>query len=355
MDIIANDNHNICKTTSIDWDRLKNKTILITGGTGLIGSAVANALAYGNREKQLGLKIICIVRNIEKAERKLDPDIKKLVKSIEDRLEINESINYIIHAASPTASSFFVNNPVDTISIAVTSTKNLLNLAREKKVEGFVYLSSMEVYGNPKDKHMVSEKEVAGFDTMVVRNSYPQSKQICEMLCKAYHHQYGVPAKVVRLTQTFGPGVEYYDSRVFAEFARCAIEKKDIILHTLGKTERSYLYTADAATAILTVLTKGSSGEAYTAANHETYCSIIDMANMVANDIANNEIKVKCEVDNVDRGYANELHLKLDTGKLESLNWRPSVGLKEMFANMVEYLIGQKRTDYNHMQSDTKK
>lgn len=329
------DTQSICNAEFIDWEKLKGKTVLVTGATGLIGTTLVNGLAYANRKQRLNITVICIVRNAEKARKKLDTDVVFKVVSLDEKIEICEPVDFIIHAANPTSSSFFVNNPVETIKIAVNSTMNLLEFAKEKKVDGFVYLSSMEIYGLPVKGHAVKENEVAGFNTTVTRNCYPQSKQICEMLCKSYHSEYGVPTKIVRLTQTFGPGVEYNDGRVFAEFMRCAMEKKDIVLHTTGRTERCYLYTIDAVTAIFTVLTKGEPGEAYTAANPETYCSILEMAQMVANDIANRQIKVNIEVDDVDRGYASELYMKLDTSKIEDLGWKASTNLKEMFEHMI--------------------
>ena len=337
------DFEDICNTDSVNWDKLRNKTVLVTGGTGLIGTTLVNGLAYTNRKKNLGIRIICIVRNEGKAKERLDDEILVFTDSIEKKIEIDESIDYIIHGANPTSSAFFVHNPVETIQIAVNGTTNLLNLAREKKVKGFIFLSSMEVYGYPQKGHIVTENELAGFDTTITRNSYPQSKQICEMLCKAYQSEYGVPAMILRLTQTLGPGVDYNDNRVFAEFMRCAVEKKDIVLHTTGGTERCYLYTADAATAILTVLTKGEAGEAYTVANPETYCSILEMANMVAQDIADGKIKVIIEIDKDDHGYMSEVHMMLDTRKIKRLGWRAKTGLEEMYRRMIEVYKGENR------------
>ena len=336
------DFEDICNTESVNWDRLRNKTILVTGGTGLIGTTLVNGLAYTNRKKNLGIKIICIVRNERKAKERLDKDAYIYTGSIDKRITINETIDYIIHGANPTSSVFFVQNPVETIQIAVNSTINLLDLAREKKVKGFIFLSSMEVYGYPQKGHIVKENEVAGFDTTIIRNSYPQSKQICEMLCKAYQSEYDVPAMVLRLTQTFGPGVEYDDKRVFAEFMRCVIEKKDIVLHTTGETERCYLYTSDAVTAILTVLTRGEAGQAYTVANSRTYCSILEMANMVARDVANDKIQVKIEIDKNDYGYMSEVHMMLDTKKIEELGWHAKIGLEDMYRKMIEVYKGEK-------------
>lgn len=159
---------------------------------------------------------------------------------------------------------------------------------------------------------------------------------MCEALCTAYVAQYGVPAKIVRLTQTFGPGVAYDDGRVFAEFARCAIEKRNIVLHTKGETKRSYLYTEDAAAAILTVLLKGESGQAYNAANEETYCSIREMAQLVAEECAKGEIGVDIQIEDESKfGYAPVLRMNLDTRKLRNLGWRAKVDLKTAFFYMM--------------------
>lgn len=121
---------------------------------------------------------------------------------------------------------------------------------------------------------------------------------------------------------------------MFAEFARCAIEKRDIILKTKGETERDYLYTQDAVEAILTVLLNGKDGEMYSAANEETFCSIFEMAKIVSNMTG---IGVRIEEQDIQKmGYANTLHMDLDTSKLRSLGWKPKVGLEEMYKNLIE-------------------
>ena len=173
----------------------------------------------------------------------------------------------------------------------------------------------------------------------------PESKRMCESLCASYSSEFGVPAKVVRLTQTFGPGVKYDDGRVFAEFARCAIERRNIVLKTKGETRRSYLYTEDAVNAILTVLYNGIPGEAYNAANEETYCSIYEMAKMVAGRFGDNSVKVLVEETNPEKlGYAPVLHMNLDTTKLRNLGWKAKFNLESMYQNMIEDMkINQKR------------
>ena len=159
----------------------------------------------------------------------------------------SDSVDYIIHGASATSSKYFVSNPVETIYTALDGTSNILKFATEKKINGMVYLSSLEVYGTPeKDADLITENDYGYIEPLSVRSSYSEGKRMVECLCASYAHEYSVPVKIARLSQTFGPGVAYEDGRVFAEFARCALEQRDIVLHTQGHTVRSYCYTKDA-------------------------------------------------------------------------------------------------------------
>lgn len=110
---------------------------------------------------------------------------------------------------------------------------------------------------------------------------------MAECLCASYAKEYQVPVRIARLSQTFGPGVDYNDGRVFAEFVRCAVEKRNIVLHTQGNTVRSYCYTKDAVSALLHILLKGTDGEAYNVTNMDTAVSIREMADLVC-DISRN-------------------------------------------------------------------
>ncbi|MCD7831478.1 MAG: NAD(P)-dependent oxidoreductase [Firmicutes bacterium] len=322
-------------------ERLSGKIVLVTGATGLIGTTIIKRLlAFNEQSEDSPIQIIAAVRNEEKARRcfEKNENLRFWVNDICTLKPESRNINFIIHAASQTASKSFVTAPIETIKTAIVGTRNVLELARQNPVEGVVYLSSMEVYGSPTTDKKIMEDCGTSLDSMTVRSCYPESKRMCECLCSSYAAEYGIPAKAVRLTQTFGPGVDYSDGRVFAEFARNAIEGKDIILHTKGETKRSYLYTEDAVEAILTVLLKGCSSEAYNAANEATYCSIYEMACLVAEKCSAKRLNViiRDENDSTMRGYAPTLHMNLDTSKLQGLGWKPTIGLEQMYNNMIE-------------------
>lgn len=340
--IFQEDIRNVAKAEFIPWEMLAGKTLFVTGATGLIGASLINALNYASKERNLNLRIVALVRDEKRAEERFqdilaDGVLSFVFGNVEQLPDIDTPIDYIIHGASQTASREFVSHPVETLETTVLGTVNLLKLAREKHVAGFVYLSSMEVYGYPERGHKVTEMEIGSFSPLNMRNCYPIGKIASENLCCSYANEYGVPAMSIRLTQTFGAGVNYNDTRVFAYFARCVKEKKDIVLKTKGETERCYLYTTDAATAILAVLLQGKPGSIYNAADETTYCSIAEMAESVA---ADGGVKVVYDIqDTAANGFPDTLYIDLDTRSLKKLGWCPfgrDISIVDMYRRMID-------------------
>lgn len=345
--IFHEDMQNIAQASYIPWEKLQHKTILITGATGLIGFNLVSALAYVALYKSIALKIIALVRDEAQAKNRFheilaaEAPLRFLIGDLNHIPPVEEKIDYIIHGGSPTASRYFAEHPVETIMTNLNSATHLLELARRNQAEGFLFLSSMEVYGGIHCREKIDEKHASFIDTMVPRSSYPEVKRMVESLCACYADEYGVPAKSIRLTQTFGVGVRQSDNRVFAQFARSAMKHEDIIMFTKGGTEHSYLYTADAVSAILTVLLKGNAGEAYNAANEQAYCSIKEMAETVAylsiiKEKYNGLVSVVIDKSkNNGKMYPPELYMDLDTKKLQKLGWKANYELKDMFTRMI--------------------
>lgn len=322
----------------VPWEKLRGKTLFITGATGLIGFNLISALAYMNLHRGLPLKMLALVRNEEKAKERFaeilaaGAPLTFAAGDLEHIPAVAEPVDYIIHGGSPTASRYFAEHPVETIQMNLAGARTLLEMAREKKVQGFLFLSSMEVYGSLHREEKVAEDHESFVDTMNPRSSYPEAKRMIEAMCSSYAAQYNVPVKVIRLTQTFGAGVRREDNRVYAQFIRSGIAHEDITLLTRGGTRHSYLYTADAVTAILTVLLNGKNVEAYNAANEESYCSIKEMAELVAEMFGLNVV-IKESVES-SKLYPSELFMNLSINKLHELKWKAKYSLQDMFFRM---------------------
>ena len=343
--VMRNETENIVK--SYDFSFLKNSKVLVTGATGLLGTHLAFAIAMANRLQNLGLKLYLQYRNPEKALRIYGSeflsreDIYPVTGNITDELNLPEEPDYIFHTASPTSSRYFVTHPVETVLDAVNGTANVLKHGKNAKAA--VYLSSLEVYGICENE-TVNEQSYGYIDYRNVRSSYSEGKRICETLCTGYWKEYGVPVKTVRLSQTFGTGVEYGDGRVFAEFLRCAMEKRNIVLHTAGNTLRSYLDAADAVTGILTVAEKGEAGEVYNLSNPKTAISIREMASAVAGFFPESGIDVITDIpENLEGyGYNPEMKIILDIQKAEALGWHPQYDLSDMYKKMRDSILSRR-------------
>lgn len=323
---------------AIAWHELDGKTVIVSGSTGLIGKTLVCLLLAYAQTSATPPRVVALVRSTDKARAIFGdcPHLELVLWQAHEPLQYDGAADYIFHCASQTSSKGFVEQPVDTISTAYLGTEQLLKLAVRKNSSGFVYLSSMEVYGTPQTDEAISESYIGRFDPLKVRNCYPEVKRMCESLCVSYHAQYNVPTTIARLTQTFGPGVAEDDNRVFAEFARCAIHKKDIVLHTKGETKRSYVYTADAVRALLLIALRGTPAQAYNIANDATYCTIYEMACFVAQAIAQGQIQVRCELADAEKmGYAPVFHMNLDVSALKALGWIPHYSLQDMFQRMI--------------------
>jgi len=307
---------------------------LVTGATGLIGSALVKHLVGLNNS------IVCPVRNIDKAKQIFDKyqldHITLLEIDICEYFKLtNSTFDYIIHCASPTASLYFIEHPVETLRFGMDTTIAILEYSKLCPVKGIVYLSSLESYGTVTDDSQCIDEDFQGYvNPLDVRSSYNIVKRTCECLCHSYFKEYDIPVKILRLTQTISPNIQSSDMRVFAQFAKKAAAGKDIELHTEGASARQYIHIDDAINAIMTVLMQGKAGEAYNAANEKTYISAKDMATFVQQNF-NSGGKVILKIRN-DMGYAPTTKLKLNTSKLKSLGWMAKTDLFGMFDSLIK-------------------
>lgn len=313
---------------------------LVTGATGYIGSMLIKEIL----RSQESAKIIALVRNREMAESLLGDRVELIEADLANQAFMDSlavSCDYILHCASITKSFEMVSHPAEVIESIVNTTQNILKLAKKNKVKSMVYLSSMEIYGriNCLDGHRVSEEELGDVDLFQVRSCYPLGKRMAENICYSYFKEYEVPVKIARLAQTFGKGIQPTDNRIFVQFARAAKNGDDIVLRTQGMSMGNYCAIDDAIEGILMILHKGLAGEVYNVVNEANTMRILDMARLVAGQIAKQKIQVRIELeDPAKTGYAPDTGLCLSSDKLRKLGWQPHKGLEEMYRDVIDEL-----------------
>ena len=339
-DILRKDVERFARSFAL-YESFRDKTFLITGSTGLIGSVLIKCLVALNKRYNLEFHIVAVVRDKSKAERlfteeKSNIDIRQLELNEISRESIGTRVDYIIHLASPTASKFFLEKPVETLQTIIGGTWSVLDYARQININGIVYASSLESYGVNDNDEWITEDFQGYIDPLEIRSAYSLGKRTAECLCKSYAEEYKIPIMIARLTQTFGAGISEGEQRVFAQFARKVVEKDDIELHTDGLSAKPYCYTTDAVSAILYLLIRGEKGKTYNVANKDTYISIHDMAEFVRTHFCPH-ISVRI-VMKENQGYAPVTKLRLDTTKIENLGWHPQYDLQGMFSRLIAYL-----------------
>ncbi|HWL24547.1 MAG TPA: NAD-dependent epimerase/dehydratase family protein [Ureibacillus sp.] len=327
---------------------LTNEKILVSGATGLVGSILIKSILCYNRIFNKNVMVIGLARSKQKVEEVYgvisnSKYLQLIYKDIRDlnSLDFKDiNIDFIIHTASATNSSFFVEHPVETIEISVLGTNQILKIATEKNIKSMVYLSSMEVYGKTKNSEKRTTEDDLGFiDLRNVRSSYSEGKRISECMCVAYAEEYNTPVKIARLSQTFGAGILLkYENRIFAQIVKSVLEQRNVVLHTLGESIGNYCDTRDTVIAILILLFKGVNGEAYNICNEESTVKIRDMAEMVCREISNGSISIEYDIpSNIKTfGYAPDVPLKLSSSKMKNLGWKPQISLKESFERMIQ-------------------
>lgn len=322
--------------------RLKGKTVLVSGATGLVGSAVVRYLANLNEYFQAGIKIVALYRDEEKLRRVHSSLIDKeyiipRYYTTGETITFNDEVDYIVHAAGISGGSkMHLKDPVKIFDIGLNGTRSLLDYAANHGCKGFVYVSTYEIYGSINQEKLIPENNPCQLDPMVLRNSYAEVKRLCESMLVAYSAKYGFNVYSGRLTSTFGTGVSYDDPRFFAEFARCVAKGQDIVLKSTGGTVRNYLDVDDAASAFLYILVNGENCQAYNLTNRNNAIPIRDIARKMI-EIGGNKVELVFDVadDIKTLGFRKEGITVVDPSKLENIGWNPVFTFEETLLKLL--------------------
>lgn len=310
---------------------LKNKTILITGAKGIIGSGMIKWILYANKMFNLNCRIVASSRCSQRPEYIDDSDPIVYCNIGEERKTLEGKVDYIIHTAAPTSNKVFQANPVESLDVIISGTKAMLEISKNLNAE-MIYISSEEAYGTPNIETSISEDFVGAVDSMNIRSCYPLGKKVAELMCKSYYTEYQTRVKIIRPTVILGLWQEYDSVKVEAEILRCILENRNLLMKSDGSTKKCVIYSLDCISAILTVLFKGMSGEAYNATNPATFCSVKERANKA---FANFNPKVTIEFavsdESTKLGYLPKRQLLEDISKISDLGWHPTADINYIY------------------------
>lgn len=331
----------------LPWEKLKNKSLLISGSTGLIGSFLTDVVMFLNQEHSLHCKIYALGRNEEKAKARfaycygssLFTFIPYDVNLPFVRDDFGE-VDYVLHLASNTHPVAYATDPIGTITTNIIGTQNMLEFAYTHHAERCAFASSNEVYGeNRGDVEKFDERYCGYIDCNTLRAGYPESKRCGEALCQAYIKQKDMDIVIPRLTRSYGPTMLMSDTKAISQFIRKAIAGEDIVLKSEGTQYYSYTYMADAVSGLLYVLLLGEKGEAYNIADEASDVMLKDLANTIAGTVGH---KVVFEIPDAveSAGYSKATKARLDSTKLQGLGWKAQYDIATGINRTISILRG---------------
>lgn len=297
------------------WDKLKGKTLLISGGTGFIGRFIIEVIKYRNARYFDGIKVLSLSRNPLKD----CGGVSYLSHDVTQPVRIDGEVDYILHLASNTHPGQYATDPVGTITANVLGCYNLLGLAVEKRIKRFLLASSVEIYGEGAGREM--DESFCGYiDCNTPRAGYNEAKRVSESLCQSFRVQYGLDFVTARIARCFGADRKA-DTKAIAQFMRNAVEGRDIVLKSDGKQRYSFCYVADAASGILKILLDGKSGEAYNVSGDDEGKTLGDYARLIAGFA---ERRVVFDTDGSENiGASKATYAIVDCTKLKNTGWKP--------------------------------
>ncbi len=319
---------------SVDgWGALKGKTVLITGASGLIGSAVVDVMAQmniDNADQSGQIQILAAGRSREGMEKRFGDRMKRgnisyypfdALQPLPPEQYPNPLPDYLIHAAGNANPAVYGRHPVQTMMTTILGTQSVLEMAAKKPGSRVLYVSSSEVYGRKDTSEPFEEDMFGTVDILNPRSCYPVSRRAAETLCASAKAEKGIDFVVARPGHVYGPSMTAADNRASSQFPRDVAAGRDIVLKSSGSQIRSYCYILDCASAILTILLRGESGQAYNISNRDSIVTIRQMAEAFA-EAAGRKVLFDLPTEQ-ERAVFNPMdNSSLNASRLEALGWQ---------------------------------
>ena len=336
-DVLQQDVNDLADAHPALWRELDGCRILMTGGTGFVGSFILHLIAALRRRHGLHIDVLALVRSRQRLRDVLGDDWDgSWLQAVEQDLRApfclknKEPVEYCIHAASNADPVAYQSDPLGTMMANVVGTEQILQYLSglDAKPSRIVYLSSVEAYSGHSQKGTLKEEDTGSFDPSVVRNCYPISKLAAENLCAGARVHLGLPVTVARMAYLYGPGDRLDDPKIVTLFLRMLKGGRDIEMHSPGLQRRSYCYIKDAVYGIMLLLLRGQDST-YNIANGGEEVTIAGVAQQLTQLFGRPGSLVRYEQpkqDELARFSPPEDNI-LDTSKIRALGFDAEIGL----------------------------
>ncbi len=317
----------------VDLTYLNNQTIALTGATGMIGSYLIDTLLMSAAYHGT---MIALVRDVPAARMRFDRFIndKRLIirdVNLMEPIKCEQKLDYVIHAASMTSPHDYAAHPIDTLKTNLIGNMHMLDLACDHHAR-YMFISSTEVYGQASSS-LIDEKYSGYLDPLDVRSAYNEGKRASETMCSAYMSERQLDIVIPRLSRVYGPTLKDSDKKALSQFIKAGVNHTPIVLKSDGRQMFSYMYVADAVTAILFLLRHGKSGEAYNVA-HPEQKSLKDIATLIAT-MTKTTVTYDLTLE-PGMSYSKAQYALFNLDKITSLGWQAktdlTTGLTRIFA-----------------------
>lgn len=330
---------------SLPWKKMKGKTMLISGATGLVGSCLIDTIMYRNQAYGMNCTVYALGRNGKKAQKRFEycwgskffQFISYDINSPLVRDDIG-TVDYVLHLASNTHPVAYATDPIGTVTTNIIGTNNMLDFAVKHNAARMAFASSNEIYGeNRGDVEKFEEKYCGYIDSNTMRAGYPESKRCGEALCQAYIKQKKLDVVIPRLTRSYGPTMLMSDTKAISQFIRKGVEEENIVLKSEGTQYYSYTYVSDAVSGLLTVLLCGECGEAYNISDDASDIMLKDLAAIIAN-IAGKSVVFELPDELEKAGYSKATKARLDSAKIQKLGWKARYNMQQGLERTIRIL-----------------
>jgi len=284
--LLKSDIDEICQRLAVPAQGFAGKTILLTGGRGFLGRYFMEVFARLNEsvlDQPVTLVALdnLITAGKEGATIPEMENVRFVNHDVTQPFEWEGPLDYVIHAAGIASPYYYRAYPLETLEVAITGTRRMLELAEANSAR-FVFFSSSEIYGDPDPKHVPTAESYRGnVSCQGPRACYDESKRVGETLCYIYHTIHGTKTNTIRPFNVFGPGMQETDYRVLPNFASRIKGGEPLNVYGSGGQTRTFCYITDAMVGFLSVILKGVPGEAYNIGNQKPEISMVDLVKRI--------------------------------------------------------------------------